>query len=167
MNTCSKCKEEKSISEFSPHKASPGGLLSWCKQCNAKAKKSRYWLMSPEERKAYNAKGRANKTKAQIRADNQRFYAKHKKKMRAEQGARYHGITPEEYVERRKLPCEICGRFSERTEGRGSGQHIDHDHKTNKLRGTLCEKCNRGLGHYDDDPKQLRAAALYLEKYLV
>ena len=156
MRTCTKCGT-----------VNDGAHPQWCKKCMAESRKSYYWRLTPEERKAYNTRGRAKKTKKQIAGYNKKTYEKHKDQRRAQQGGYKHGITPEEYIERRKLPCEICGGFSARTEGRGSGQHIDHDHKTDKLRGTLCEKCNRGLGHYDDDPKQLRAAALYLERYAV
>lgn len=32
---CSKCKEQKPLDAFSPHKSRPGGLQSWCRACNA------------------------------------------------------------------------------------------------------------------------------------
>lgn len=51
--------------------------------------------------------------------------------------------------------CEICG---------GEGQHVDHCHKTNKVRGMLCQNCNRLLGMAYDDPRILRLAILYLEE---
>lgn len=55
--------------------------------------------------------------------------------------------------------CEICGIhcFSYR----------DHDHKTGKHRGTLCFNHNFGIGMFKDNPKMLRKAASYLEKYQV
>lgn len=39
---------------------------------------------------------------------------------------------------------------------------VDHDHKKNKIRGMLCNHCNRGLGHFRDDPMLLEFAAQYL-----
>ena len=41
---------------------------------------------------------------------------------------------------------------------------IDHDHKTNKVRGTLCHRCNTALGLFLDNIDNLRQAVLYLEK---
>jgi hypothetical protein len=50
--------------------------------------------------------------------------------------------------------CVICG-----TEG---VLVVDHDHTTGQVRGVLCNHCNRGLGHFRDDPTLLEFAAQYL-----
>lgn len=39
---------------------------------------------------------------------------------------------------------------------------IDHCHKTNKIRGLLCNPCNLGLGNFKDNPKYLKKAIKYL-----
>lgn len=52
--------------------------------------------------------------------------------------------------------CEVCG-----DKGRICW---DHDHKTGKFRGWLCDKCNITLGQARDDPVLLRKLADYLEK---
>jgi hypothetical protein len=51
--------------------------------------------------------------------------------------------------------CPICWK--------PDPEHVDHDHKTGKVRGILCFNCNGGLGQFRDDPAALRRAAEYLE----
>lgn len=58
------------------------------------------------------------------------------------------------YIKASTKECVICG--SEET------LVVDHDHKTGKVRGMLCNHCNRGLGHFRDDPTLLEFAAQYL-----
>ena len=50
--------------------------------------------------------------------------------------------------------CTICGS--------NSNLVVDHDHKTNKIRGMLCNRCNQGLGQFKDDPMLLEVARIYL-----
>lgn len=45
-----------------------------------------------------------------------------------------------------------------------SKSHIDHDHKTGKVRGILCNNCNWGLGNFKDSRVLLNHAALYLSR---
>ena len=53
--------------------------------------------------------------------------------------------------------CQICGVKFRRP-------NIDHCHRTGKIRGVLCSKCNSGLAVFRDSPIFLRKAAEYLEK---
>lgn len=57
--------------------------------------------------------------------------------------------------------CAICKTIDWGVKG----PCVDHDHVTGKIRGILCGSCNQGLGRFADDPKRLRAAADYLERW--
>lgn len=71
-----------------------------------------------------------------------------------------YGITEERLQEllwKQTGLCAICDRRQ--------ASHVDHDHKTGKVRGLLCFKCNGGLGKASDDPAVLRSALGYLEHH--
>lgn len=57
--------------------------------------------------------------------------------------------------------CAICG--GRPTEKKSKRLHVDHEHGTDKFRGLLCGRCNRGLGMFKDSSLLLRTAALYVE----
>ena len=63
--------------------------------------------------------------------------------------------------------CPICNGTEQDVKGKGgltcSSWVIDHDHKTDKFRGWLCHKCNRGIGCFHDDITMLKKAIYYLE----
>lgn len=56
--------------------------------------------------------------------------------------------------------CGICGKPETRRDRKTLC--LDHDHKTDKIRGALCSKCNILLGLMDDNPELLDRAAAYL-----
>lgn len=55
--------------------------------------------------------------------------------------------------------CAIC-----RVSQEGKKLSIDHNHQTGQIRGLLCQKCNIGIGHFDDDITRLLHAVHYLVK---
>lgn len=61
--------------------------------------------------------------------------------------------------------CAICGA-TETAQDRHSGKVqplvIDHDHSSGLVRGLLCTRCNKGLGHFGDDPETMRSAITYV-----
>jgi hypothetical protein len=56
----------------------------------------------------------------------------------------------------KKINCEICDSKENLV--------IDHNHKTNVVRGVLCSHCNLGLGHFLDNKNNLEKAVSYLKK---
>lgn len=54
--------------------------------------------------------------------------------------------------------CAVCGG-----DNGGRTLCVDHDHKTGRVRGALCFRCNKYLVGRHRDGKLLRAAADYLD----
>ena len=62
--------------------------------------------------------------------------------------------------------CSICNKPLEiHTQNKSIMACVDHDHVTGKVRGILCNGCNRGIGFLQDSPTLLNKAAEYLFKY--
>jgi|APSaa5957512535_1039671.scaffolds.fasta_scaffold03125_18 hypothetical protein len=62
--------------------------------------------------------------------------------------------------------CGICQTSFNSIDKRTGNQRafaVDHDHKSNEIRGLLCSKCNIGLGLLGDTLEDLHKAVKYLE----
>ena len=87
-----------------------------------------------------------------------------KKKQNNDYRKKY-GITSLEFEAMsiaRDHKCDICGKTKAGV--RIDKLCVDHCHATGKVRGLLCELCNRALGQFKDNPEALRKAADYVEK---
>ena len=71
---------------------------------------------------------------------------------------RTYKITYEEYIKRMATSdcCEICGSKEKLS--------YDHDHKTMKFRGVLCNKCNRSIGLLGDTVEGIEKVLFYLKR---
>lgn len=82
---------------------------------------------------------------------------------------RKYGLSIPEYgamlLEQRGV-CAICGN-PETMVRRGKLQplSVDHDHVSGQPRGLLCQKCNSGIGFFDDDRVLFENARRYLTLY--
>lgn len=80
-----------------------------------------------------------------------------------------YGISPQEYLQlihKQRGHCPICWRrFSMPRTGkkRGAVLVVDHDHKTGRVRGLICGKCNTAIGLLADDVQRLDRAIAYLQ----
>ena len=81
---------------------------------------------------------------------------------RSRQLKRHYGITAAEFdimLANQGGCCAICGT----TNPGGKGAfHVDHCHETGTVRGLLCQQCNMGLGHFQDNTQSLAIAIYYL-----
>ena len=53
--------------------------------------------------------------------------------------------------------CPMCNKYTD-------SWVLDHAHDTDEMRGYICNNCNLGLGHFDDNPAFLERAAAWVRK---
>ena len=56
----------------------------------------------------------------------------------------------------KKKICDICGSSKNLV--------IDHCHNSRKIRGVICDLCNKGLGNFKDDISLIKKAIGYLKQ---
>ena len=79
---------------------------------------------------------------------------------------RNYGLTFEEFeamLSDQDNCCAICK--GTKTYGRHKRFTVDHSHKTGKIRGLLCHRCNTALGLVGDDIHILNTMIEYLESH--
>jgi hypothetical protein len=79
-----------------------------------------------------------------------------------------YGLTLTDYsnlLKKQAGKCVCCGEGETKLGRSGSVRSlcVDHCHATGKIRGLLCDRCNRVLGFVSDDIQILRRLAAYLE----
>ena len=138
MKTCKKCNEEKELNEF-----------NWMKPGPRTSKTGYYVGTCKACMKVY------------TKSLNMPSWSPEKQRNRWLKHA--YGITLEEYdtfVIKQNNKCAICRDDPDE----GKPLSVDHCHATNKIRGLLCQKCNKGLGHFRDDVAILQQSIDYLNR---
>lgn len=77
---------------------------------------------------------------------------------------RVYGVEPEEFNALLAKQNNLCASCDDVLKLDNRSTHLDHNHKTGKIRGILCHKCNTGLGLFNDDIVRLQKAIEYLRK---
>ena len=73
----------------------------------------------------------------------------------------------DEMVEKQENKCLICSKNPDQTSRTiNKILHVDHCHKTGKVRGLLCFSCNTALGFLNDDTALFEKCIDYLKKNL-
>jgi hypothetical protein len=78
-----------------------------------------------------------------------------------------YGLSLEEYdtlFKAQEGKCAIC-KGTDSKHPISEFLVVDHCHETGKVRGLLCNMCNRGIGFYLDDAERLLHAAVYLMEH--
>lgn len=158
---CKGCNQLKPLDSkhFVKDKNDPTGFTYRCKICRAKAHKQ-WSLRNPGKIKELNEKHKGTR-KAYYNSPEIKL------KYRKKYIERKFGIKYDLYQSMHDSSdgkCYICGEPE--TNKRQEYLSVDHDHKTGKVRGLLCNSCNRGLGFFRDNPKYLENAKTYINNSL-
>lgn len=136
MKKCSKCGIEKPLSQFHKDKNTKTGTKSSCKACYSKFHEEYY-----------------AKNTDKVKSKNKKMWLQRK-----------YSLSVEEYEllkTQQDNKCVIC----QEQLNDGYEVHVDHSHKTGKIRGVLCRWCNTGLGNFKDKIESLQRAIEYLSHH--
>lgn len=142
--SCRKCSHLKPLTEFSRQTGTRDGLRTWCRACVVQSSKS--WRLNNVHR--HNDHHRVSRLrKLGVTVDINQVSV-----LRVEQANK----------------CAICGKpETSMRHGQVSALSMDHCHKTKKLRGLLCRRCNTGIANFDDDIARLQSAMNYLLQHQI
>lgn len=78
---------------------------------------------------------------------------------------RTHGLTLDQFhalYESQDMACAVCG---DELSTNKQAIHIDHCHRSGRVRGLLCGGCNVGLGMFRDEPQRMQRAIAYVTEH--
>ena len=136
MKQCTKCKEEKPLSEFHRRSDDKTKTRGMCKVCTNLD--TRKW-----------SERNVDQVKAARKVKHIQYY---------------YGITKDQYDKAMSSSncCEICGHIGNTSADRQL--NYDHDHSTGLFRGVLCRTCNQAIGQLGDTKESVKKAYDYLVK---
>ena len=175
---CTSCGMSKPLSDFSKNssRSATGGIEYICKVCQ-RAYHNAY-RARPEVRAKLLAYDKTYHDRPVVRARKKiqanspeyrrlRASPEYKLRIRFLHIQRRYGITEEQFaarLEEQKGCCAVCGVPLVGGRTRASVV-VDHDHKTDAIRGLICRGCNTGIGFLQDDVRIVSKALAYLLRY--
>lgn len=177
---CPDCGQVRPVTEFRRNKSMPDGWSCYCRSCFRQRDQESY-------RRGRRARGHELRSDRGPTAEGHRYCSwcrafvplsewatnrasssglssyclpcDRKAKMRS-YWRRTYGLTQEDVVELKDGQGGLCALCRERP-----AIHVDHDHRTGRVRGVLCFQCNAALGQFKDRIDVLEAAVGYLQRY--
>lgn len=187
MKWCPICNQMKTIEEFYVHRAHKNGRQTYCKPCANKgaimrhqANKAKIKII-PENKKCTKCKKiknakefsscstKLNGLRSTCKKCDSKILKLYRKnnpdKARDQDLRREFGITLLQY--RQMLSdqgecCKICHRHQSQFK---HSLHVDHNHKTGRVRALLCGPCNHALGLLQENETVVLALAQYIHDH--
>jgi hypothetical protein len=147
MKVCSECQKARPLEDFYRSKHGAQGRRANCKDCQ----NARTYAWRNANRQRY----------LEIRRDETRRVAA-RASMRS---LSKYGLTEDDYVRMLAEQQDVCAVCGNGPGGRVRRLCVDHCHDTGKVRGLLCDPCNRILGMIKDSKEHAHSMADYIDKY--
>lgn len=141
-----------------------GKINTYCKECSYKRTKA--WREKNKEYDSLRKKEWVEKNKKHVKAHAKLWQISNKLHIKEYVLQKKFGISLEEFHKMWDNQSGLCGICNEPMLPDGNFKnsvHVDHDHKTGKVRGLLHSVCNRKLGIIEDF-NFLNKALNYLRK---
>lgn len=142
---CTKCLANKSREAFNKAKKNKDGLNTWCRACTNEY--SREWARKNKKRHQENY-NRWRKNNLEHANDLDRL--------------RSYGLPKGRYKQILKIQKGCCAICKTNSPAPKKTFCVDHCHKTGKVRGLLCHRCNTMIGHAKDNIQTLKNAIDFL-----
>jgi len=186
VKLCPDCQETKPLKEFTLNKRRPDGRGTYCRACfNVRSRDHRERLASNEGREIKRRRDVPDGMKYCPRceqvlplegfgsnrsaSDGRTTYCRPcHNAVGKETATRLYGSTREYHLRRRygitmaEVDAMIADQGGMCAVCSGKPEHVDHDHKTSRVRGILCFNCNQALGNVRDNPEVLQGLIDYL-----
>ena len=186
MKRCGRCREPKTLDEFYRSSKAKDGRQGYCKVCvrddlrARAARRPRKYRVRPQAPEGLKHCIDCDQTKPledfcnnKGSADGKAAYCKdcHNARSRESRerlyggGRQYHlkrryGIGAADAAAMIEAQGGVCAICRER-----EPEHVDHDHKHDKIRRILCSCCNQGLGNFRDRGDIMERAIEYLRDH--
>lgn len=171
MKNCGRCRETKTVDNFSKDRARTDGLRNNCKYCDSiyhnSASRKQYMQEYYQRRKQEEPEKLEEENR---RKQEKRRHDPYTRRKEHDYRLRYdYNLTLETYekiLEEQNYVCEICGKTDP-----NYNLHVDHNHQCcpydrscgNCIRGLICGNCNKALGLIGENIDSLQQIIQYLE----
>lgn len=181
MKTCSKCHNTKVLKLFSKDKNQKDGYQTRCKECCSTLNKK--WSSMNKEKKTKYLQKYYQENKDKFKVINATRYKSNPKK-HIEYSQKWRKQNPDQFrgtllksrfwpnlswqeslnqynalLKNQNYSCGICHKHKSTF---NKELAVDHCHTTGKVRGLLCDSCNKGLGLLGDSLQAVKSALNYL-----